>query len=199
MNIKQEVTMMKETRHVEIRTEQTESQDMVITGTPVVFNTPTTINDPMGSYTEVIERNAFDGVDLNDTRLLVNHEYNRIPLAKTPKTMELWTDEKGLQMRAILPDTEEARSVYTAVQRGDMTGMSFSFTTDGDGSHYDVEKRTRTISKINKLFECSIVNFPAYQTTSVEARNQMQEAEQDEKLREQAKITLNKILFRSVK
>src|SRR5699024_8627997 len=187
-----------ETRHIEIRTEQSESQDMVITGTPIVFNTPTNINDPMGQYTEVIERNALDGVDLNDTRLLVNHEYNRIPLAKTPKTMELWTDDEGLQMRAVLPDTEEARSVYTAVKRGDMAGMSFSFTTDGDGSHYDVEKRTRTISRINKLYECSIVNFPAYQTASVEARSQMQEAEQEEKRKEQAKIKINQLLKRGI-
>jgi len=189
---------MKETRHIEIRTEQTESKEMVITGTPIVFNTPTTINDPMGSYTEIIKRNALDGVDLADTRLLVSHDYNRIPLAKTPKTMELWTDEKGLQMRAVLPDTEEARSVYTAVKRGDMTGMSFSFTTDGDGSHYDVEKRTRTISRINKLYECSIVNFPAYQTASVEARSQMQEAEQEEKRKQEAKIKINQLLKRGI-
>ena len=189
---------MKETRHIEIRTEQSESNDMVITGTPIVFNTPTEINDPMGGYTEVIQRNALDGVDLNDTRLLVNHEYSRIPLAKTPKTMELWTDNEGLQMRAVLPDTEEGRSVYTAVSRGDMSGMSFSFTCDKAGSHYNVEKRTRTISRIKKLYECSIVNFPAYQTASVEARNQMQEAEQREQAKKQAKITLNKILSKEV-
>src|SRR5699024_7369358 len=185
----------KEIRHIEIRTAQTnDDSEMVVTGTPVVFNTPTTINDPRGTYTEIIKRNAFDGVDLTDTRLLVNHEYNRIPLARTPKTMELWTDEKGLQMRAVLPDTEEGRSTYMAIKRADMTGMSFSFTTDQAGSQFDVEKRTRTISKINKLLECSIVNFPAYETASVEARNQMQEAEQRAEQRKQAKIKLNKIL-----
>ena len=189
---------MKEIRHVEIRTEQTESEGMVITGTPIVFDTPTIINDPMGNYTEVIKRNALDGVDLSDTRLLVNHDYNKIPLAKTPKTMELWTDEKGLQMRAVLPDTEEARSVYTAVKRGDMTGMSFSFTCDKGGQSYDVEKRARTISRINKLYECSIVNFPAYQTASVEARNQMQEAEQEEQRKQQAKIKINQIMKRGL-
>lgn len=186
---------MKETRHIEIRTEESESNEMVVHGTPIVFNTPTQINDPMGKYTEVIQRNALDGVDLNDTRLLVNHEYSRIPLAKTPKTMETWVDGEGLQMRAVLPDTEEGRSVYTAVKRGDMTGMSFSFTTDGDGSHYDVEKRTRTISRIKSLLECSIVNFPAYQTASVEARNQMQEAEQRAKDKNDIKLMMNQILF----
>lgn len=189
---------MKETRHIEIRAEQSESKEMVITGKPIVFNTPTKINDPVGQYTEVIQRNALDGVDLTDTRLLVSHDYNKIPLAKTPKTMELWIDEKGLNMRAVLPDTEEARSVYTAVSRGDMTGMSFSFTCDRDGQSYDVEKRTRTISRINKLYECSIVNFPAYQTASVEARNQMQVAEQEEKRKEQAKIKINQLLKRGI-
>jgi len=200
INTKQEVQKMKmkETRHIEIRTEQSKTDEMVLIGTPVVFNTPTTINDPMGSFTEVIQRNAFEGVDLNDTRLLVNHDYNSIPLAKTPKTMELWTDEKGLNMRAVLPNTEHARSVFTAVERGTMTGMSFSFTCDSDGQSYDVEKRTRTISRINKLYECSIVNFPAYQTASVEARNQMQEAEQEEKRKEQAKIKINQLLKRGL-
>lgn len=190
---------MKEIRHTEIRAQQTENNEMVITGVPVVFDTPTTINDPMGSYTEVIQRSALNGVDLTDTRLLYNHDLSKVPLAKAPKTMQLSVDDGGLQMRAVLPDTEEGRSVYTAVKRGDLNGMSFSFTCDKAGSHYDVEKRTRTISKINKLYECSIVPFPAYQQTSVEARNQMQEAEQQEQARKQAKITLNKILARSVK
>src|SRR5699024_490209 len=129
INTRRELMMMKETRHIELRAEQ-ENDDLIVTGTPVVFNTPTKINDPMGSYTEVIKRNALDGVDLKDTRLLVNHNYNSIPLAKAPKTMNLWTDEKGLNMRAVLPNTEEGRSVYTAVSRGDLTGMSFSFTCD---------------------------------------------------------------------
>src|SRR5699024_4059195 len=128
---------MKYTRHIAIRTEQSESNDMVITVTPIVFNRLTEINDLFGGYTEVIQRKTLDGLDLNDTRLLVNHEYSRIPLAKTPKTMELWTDNEGLHMRAILPDTEEGRSVYTAVSRGDMSGMSFSFTCDKTGSHFN--------------------------------------------------------------
>ncbi|WP_449354404.1 HK97 family phage prohead protease [Virgibacillus natechei] len=189
---------MKEIRTVELRTEQ-ENNDLVVTGVPVVFDTATQINDPMGGYTEVIKRNALDGVDLTDTRLLYNHDLSKIPLAKAPKTMELYTDDKGLNMRATLPDTEEGRSVYTAVKRGDLTGMSFSFTCDKAGSQYNAKTQTRSISKINKLYECSIVPFPAYQTTSVEARSQMQEAEQQEKEKQDARIKLNQILTRSVK
>ncbi|AXF57416.1 HK97 family phage prohead protease [Salicibibacter kimchii] len=191
---------MKETRTVEIRTAALEqdSNELVVTGTPVVFDTATQINDPMGQYTEIINRGALQGVDLNDTRLLYNHDLSRIPLAKAPKTMQLRIDDKGLHMRATLPDTEEGRSVYTAVSRGDLTGMSFSFTCDPAGSRYDVKTQTRSISRIKKIFECSIVPFPAYQTTSVEARNQMDEAVDHEKARQAAKIKLNQLLVRRV-
>src|SRR5690625_5118279 len=85
--IQRRTNTVKEIRHAEIRAQQNESEEMVIMGTPIVFNTPTNINDPRGAYTEVIQRNALDGVDLTDTRLLVSHDYNRIPLAKAPKTM----------------------------------------------------------------------------------------------------------------
>jgi len=189
---------MKETRTVELRTAEKENNEMVVTGVPVVFDQETQINDPMGSYTEVIQRNALGGVNLNDTRLLYNHDFNSVPLAKAPKTMELWTNEKGLNMRATLPDTEQGRSVYEAIKRQDLNGMSFSFTCDKAGSHYNVEKRTRTISRINKIYECSIVPFPAYQTTSVEARNQMSEAEQQEKQKRAARIKINQLLKRGL-
>lgn len=190
---------MKETRTIEIRAAQQENDNkLVIEGVPVVFDTPTKINDPLGSYTEIIQRSALEGVDLNDTRLLYNHDFSKIPLARTPKTMELYINEKGLNMRAVLPDTEEGRSIYTAVQRGDLTGMSFSFTCDKDGSHYDPKTQTRSISKIKKLYECSIVPFPAYQTTSVEARSQMNEAEAQERAKQQAKIKINQILKRGI-
>lgn len=189
---------MKETRYIELRTAEKENNELVVSGVPVVFDTPTQINDPMGQYTEVISRSALEGVNLSDTRLLYNHDLSKIPLARTPKTMELSINEQGLNMRAVLPDTEEGRSVHTAVQRGDLTGMSFSFTCDPAGSHYDVKTQTRSISKINKIYECSIVPFPAYQTASVEARNQMTEAEQQEKAKQAAKIKLNQILMRGV-
>ena len=55
---------------------------------------------------------------------------------------------------------------------------------------------TRTITKIEKVYEFSIVPFPAYPQTSVEARNQITEAQKRELERKQALITLNKILFK---
>jgi HK97 family phage prohead protease len=188
---------MKEIRSAEIQTDS-KSEEMVLEGTAIVFNKPTIINTPTGSYTEIIKRNALDGLKLNDTRLLVSHDMNRIPLAKSPKTMEIWNDEVGMHFRATLPDTEEARSVYTAVKRGDMSGVSFGFTVS-DGSQYDVNTRTRTINKIDKVLEFSVVNFPAYAETSVEARNQIQDAELRHEQYKQAQINLNKLLTKEIK
>lgn len=189
---------MKEIRSAEIQTNKVDGE-MVLEGTPIVFNKPAMIKTPTGSYTEVIKRNALDGLKLNDTRLLVSHDVNRLPLAKAPKTMDIWTDDVGMHMRAVLPDTPEARSVYTAVSRGDMTGMSFGFTCDNQGFDYDVNTRTRTINKINKVLEFSVVNFPAYAETSIEARNQMQDAEIRQQQINQARININKLLIKEIK
>ena len=104
---------MKETRNAELNaaTDTNEAGGLVLTGTPIVFDTPTTINTPDGSYTEIIAAGALDGADLSDSRLLWNHNAERVPLARTPKTMSLTVDSQGLHMVANLPDTEEARAV----------------------------------------------------------------------------------------
>ena len=133
----------------------------------------------------------------NDTRLLVSHDQNRLPLAKSPKTMDVWQDDAGMHFTARLANTSESRSVYESVKRGDMSGVSFGFTVS-DGSRYDVETRTRTITKIDKVLEFSVVNFPAYSETSVEARSQMQEAEKRQYEINKAKINLNKLFIKEI-
>ena len=192
---------MKEIRTAEVRaTDPTaDGKDaFIIVGTPIVFDTPTTINDLCGSYTEVIKRGALDGADLTDSRLLVNHDMTRIPLARTPKTMQLSITEKGLEMRAELPDTEEARSVYTAVKREDLTGMSFAFSVPDDGSSFDAKTNTRTITKISKVYEVSLVNFPAYPTASAEARSTRAESLKKLEARNKAITLCNLILMKEV-
>ena len=188
---------MKEIRSAEIQAE-TRDDDMVLEGTAIVFDKPALINTPNGSYTEVIKRNALDGVNFNDTRLLVSHDQNRLPLAKSPKTMDVWKDSAGMHFRARLANTSEARSVYESIKRGDMSGVSFGFTVS-DGSRYDVETRTRTITKIDKVLEFSVVNFPAYAETSVEARSEMKEAEIRQQQINQAKINLNKLFIKEIR
>lgn len=159
---------MKETRAAEINAD--ESEAMTLTGTPIVFDSPATINTPDGSYTEIIKAGALDNADLTDSRLLWAHDDTRVPLARTPKTMQLTADATGLHMVAELPDTEAAKSVYEAVRRGDVTGMSFAFTVAPNGDEWSADGTTRTITKIQKVYEVSVVPYPAYPQTSVEAR-----------------------------
>ena len=167
---------MKETRIAEIRAE---SQDdaLILEGREIVFDQATTINDPVGSYTEIIQRGALDGADLTDVRLLFNHDLNRVPLARTPRTMSLKVDPVGMTIRATLPNTESAREVYESVKRRDLSGMSFAFKVPEGGDTYDPKTNTRTITKIEKVYECSVVQFPAYGQTSVEARSVMTESQ----------------------
>lgn len=193
---------MKETRlstiKAELRADEAAaSESLILWGQPILYDTPTTIHDPAGDYIEIIKRGALEGADLSDVRLLYNHDTNKIPLARAPKTMELKKGTAGLELTATLPDTQEARAVYEAVKRGDLDGMSFCFTVPEGGDSYDPKTNTRTITKIAKVYECSVVVFPAYPQTSVEARTARTESLKNYKARQNAKILCNKILLKS--
>lgn len=157
----------------EVRAEDTE-RGKTITGRPIVFGQKT----DLGWYDEIIERGALDATDLKDVRLLVNHNVDMIPLARSRNntensTMQLTADDNGLLIRADL-DTEnnsDSKSLYSAVGRGDVDGMSFMFTVDKDSwDDPDSEHPTRHIRSIRRVFEVSAVTFPAYSQTSIQAR-----------------------------
>ena len=186
---------MKETRIAEIRASQLDDA-MIIEGRAIVFDQATTINDPVGSYTEIIQRGALDGADLTDVRLLFNHDLNRVPLARTPRTMSLKVDPVGMTIRATLPNTESAREVYEAVKRSDLRGMSFAFKVPEGGDTYDPKTNTRTINQIEKVYECSIVQYPAYGQTSVEARSVMTESQKRLRQLQKLKELINTIKAR---
>ena len=186
---------MKEIRVAEIRAanyEENKVKFLQLMGRPIVFEEPTLIKVPAGAYTEIIKRGALDDADISDTRLMYNHDLNKVPLARTPKTMQMFKSDTGLEMMATLPDTEEARAVYMAVERGDLSGMSFAFVVPPGGDKWDRRNNTREIHKISKLLEVSVVPFPAYPQSSVEARAA---ALAGDKIK-QAKITINKILLK---
>lgn len=188
---------MKETRIAEIRASQptAEGNDaLILRGRPILYETPTLITDGSGSYTEIIRSGALDSADLSDVRLLYNHDLAKVPLARTPKTMSLKVDNQGLSLEATLPDTASAREVYEAVKRGDLSGMSFAFTVPEGGDDYDALTNTRTIRQIAKVYECSVVPYPAYPTTSVEARNVQAAAKTRLEERKKARILFNQIM-----
>lgn len=183
---------MKETRAADITAD--ESEAMTLTGTPIVFDTPTTINTPDGAYTEVIAAGALDNADLTDSRLLWAHDDTRVPLARTPKTLTFDVDSTGLHMTAQLPDTEAAKEVYEAVRRGDVSGMSFAFTVAPNGDTWSEDGSTRTITAIQKVYEVSVVPYPAYAETSVEARAARQAVTRQAVARRKAIILANMII-----
>lgn len=133
----------------------------------------------IGGFDEVIERGALDNADLTDVRFLTNHDLSKIPLARSRRnngnsTMQLTVDYDGMSIRVNL-DTEnnaEASALYSAVQRGDITGMSFMFSVvDEKWENLDTDHPTRHILAIGTVIEVSAVTFPAYDSTSISARS----------------------------
>ena len=164
-------------RPIEIRAEQEEGRGAVITGYPVVFDQRT----DMGDWEEVIDRSvANDPAILRDVALMVGHDFGMIPLAHSRRnnensTMQLTPDEHGVGMRAVL-DTEHnprAAEAYSAVKRGDITGMSFAFiVSESRWENLDTDKPLRRITGLRRIFEVSLVTFPAYSGTSVQAASE---------------------------
>ena len=148
----------------------------IITGRPIVYNTPTNIGD---MFNEVIDKGALNATDLTDVRFLVNHNMDMIPLARSRRnngnsTMKLTPDLEGLSIEVNV-DTEnnaDARSLYSAVKRGDITGMSFAFSVEEEKwEALDTEMPTRHIVSIASVVEVSAVTWPAYEATEINARS----------------------------
>ena len=129
--------MNKETRafSFEVRADEDQEHGHFITGRPIVFGQET----DLGFCSERIDPGALDKTDLKDVRFLIGHNTGMIPLARSRNnnensTMQLIPGDEGMDIRVDL-DTEnnaEARALYSAVKRGDMSGMSFMFTVDKD-------------------------------------------------------------------
>lgn len=173
----------------ELRAENNEKNGDHITGRPIVYNSMTDLS----YFNEVIEVGALDKANLKDVRFLVNHDTSMIPLARSRNnnensTMQMEVDKDGMSIRVNL-DTEnnsDARNLYSAIKRGDITGMSFMFTIDKEEwEELDSEHPTRRIKSIGQVLEVSAVTFPAYEATEISAR--------DKEALESAKATLESV------
>lgn len=159
----------------EVRAEDTDN-GAILTGRPIVYNSRTNL----GGFDEIIDSGALDDADLTDVRFLVNHDISKIPLARSRRnngnsTMQLTPDMLGLSLDWVRLDTEnnaDARALYSAVRRGDISGMSFMFSIDGERwEDLESDHPTRHITKIGSVVEISAVTFPAYDTTTIDARS----------------------------
>ena len=178
----------------ELRAENNETNGDHIVGRPIVYDSRTNL----GVFDEIIERGALDNADLKDVRFLVNHDTSMIPLARSRNnnansTMQMQVDDEGMAIRVNL-DTEnnsEAKNLYSAIKRGDVTGMSFMFSIDGEEwEDLETDHPTRRIKEIGRVLEVSAVTFPAYEATEISAR--------DIEALESAKATLESVRRQSL-
>lgn len=144
----------------------------VLTGRPIVYNQRT----DLGWFDEIIDSGALDGADLTDVRFLINHDFSRIPLARSRRnngnsTMQFSLDQDGMNLDWVKLDVKnnaDARSLFSAVERGDISGMSFAFSISGEAwENLESDHPTRHITHIESVVEVSAVTFPAYQSTSI--------------------------------
>ena len=174
MTKRQSKEMVQRAFNFEVRAEKTERGN-IITGRPIVYNSITNL----GPFDEVIEAGALDNADLTDVRFLVNHDTSKIPLARSRNnnansTMRLFVDGEGMSISVVI-DTEnnsDARALYSAVERGDITGMSFMFGIESyEWENLESDHPLRRIKEISVVVEVSAVTFPAYEATEIDARS----------------------------
>lgn len=151
-----------------------EDSSGIVTGRPVVLNSRT----DLGFCDEVIDSGALLNTNLRDVRLCLNHDtgfvYARSRQNNGNSTMQIMTDAMGLTFTAGLDirNSPKAQDLYAAIKRGDIDKMSFMFTIDGfEWENLESDHPTRHITSIGTIYELSAVTFPAYEATSIEARN----------------------------
>ena len=159
----------------EIRAEETGNENRAgrIIGTPIVFGQWTN----RGWCMEQIAPGALNQTDLRDVRFLVGHDFKSIPLARSRNnnensTMQMTVTDIGMEIRVDLDiqNNPRAKELYSAVKRGDISGMSFAFLVDKDRwDDLDTDMPKRTIESFSKIIEVSAVAFPQYEETDLQA------------------------------
>jgi HK97 family phage prohead protease len=142
----------------------------VLRGYAAVFNS---LSQDLGGFREQIAPGAFAEALTGDVRLLINHQ--GLPLARTTsRTLALREDDYGLMVEAKLDPTDpDVAGLIPKLQRGDLSQMSFGFSVKPGGQDWaknDDGMTVRTLKAV-RLFEVSVVTFPAYPTTEVAMRS----------------------------
>lgn len=150
--------------------DNTNDDEMKITGYFVVFNSETNLYESV--YEEISDK-AFENIDLSDIRALADHDTAKILGRTKSQTLSLSVDEKGLFGEITINKNDtEAVNLYERVKRGDIDQCSFGFNILNEIMEQREDGSVKwTITEI-ELFEVSVVTFPAYQDTSVEARSE---------------------------
>lgn len=154
--------------------EESDDGKMILEGYAAVTERETMIGDKSWGWLETIDRHAFDEADLSDVPMKYNHENTYPILARTRnKSLTLKVDDKGLFIRAELIDTSENVDMYKRIKAGLIDKMSFAFTVPEGGEEVDRNSKPPRvrIKKIDRVWDVSVVDIPAYDDTSIYARS----------------------------
>ena len=179
--------------NLKVRNETTQDEsgqdinEMIVQGQAVTFESETVLFKCGNTeYKEVIDRNAFNETDMTD--VIFNYNHGGKVIARTRNnTLKLSIDSNGLNIEARLDGTEEGRRLYEEIKGGYIDRMSFCFTVKEES--YNQETHIWRVLKIDKLYDVSAVDFPAYDTTSISARSsRLAVAEKEQKALERAQL-----------
>jgi HK97 family phage prohead protease len=184
--------MIKETRLADVTLHEEEDK-MILEGYALVFNNETLIGDEEYGFIEEIDSRALSETKMKDVPMKYNHMDSFLILARTRnQSLQLSVDSQGLKVRAELLDTNTNQDIYKMVRSGLLDKMSFAFTVDEQVWNREGRIPKRTITKIERLYDVSVVDTPAYDATSIYARSlesmelelkAMELAEQDQNAR----------------
>ena len=162
--------MTKETRFSTIEKRDGEDEKMIVEGYAIVFDEETLIGDEERGFIEVIDKNALANTNVKDVPFKYNHNDTTLILARTRNgSLSLEVDEKGLKIRAELIDTTSNVDIYKSIVAGLLDKMSFAFTVKSQSWDRSGKIPKRTITAIDRLFDVSVVDLPAYDQTSIQA------------------------------
>lgn len=154
---------------LEVRSDE---EKMIVKGYALKFGT---WSKNLGGFKETVSRSALENTPLKDVRALFNHDPQKVLGRTTNESLKLYIDDVGLRFECELPNTTYARDLYENLKVGNIDKCSYGFRVakNGDEVRYDKEEGIykRTVNKISKLAEISVVSFPAYEDTVASVRS----------------------------
>jgi len=162
--------MIERRMSIELRAEGSKSSPK-LAGYAAVFNSP---SQDLGGFTEIVKPGAFTRTlkGQRDPLALVQHMPQLVLGRRSAGTLRLAEDSKGLAFEIDVPDTTAARDLLVSVERGDVKGASFAFSTPQGGDRWEVrgDKVFRELLDVD-LHEITVTAQPAYLDTSVARRS----------------------------
>ena len=157
-----------ENRLSDVSFKEEDEQKMVLEGYAIVFDQETLIGDKEKGFIESIDRNALKNANMKDVPMKYNHYDSFLIIARTRNnSLRLTVDDIGLKVRAELIDTDSNKDIYKMVKAGLLDKMSFAFTVSSQKIDRSGDIPKRTITGIDRLYDVSIVDLPAYDQTSI--------------------------------